>query len=154
MKKFIHEHYHFIIAATALFAYTIMGGLMNNISSLYLVPVSDTLGVSRTSVSLTQSIRSLATFGANLMFGVIYHKFGFRKLCSFGLLLMGLSFAGLASSQTVISYAVFSVLIGILTPSAIRPVFPSWSTNGSSPTVVWCWDLSRHPAGSAAAFFP
>ena len=113
MKKFIHEHYHFIIAATALFAYTIMGGLMNNISSLYLVPVSDTLGVSRTSVSLTQSIRSLATFGANLMFGVIYHKFGFRKLCSFGLLLMGLSFAGLASSQTVISYAIFSVLIGI-----------------------------------------
>ena len=113
MKKYIHEHYHIVIAVVALFAYTVFGGLMNNISSLYLVPVSETLGVSRTSVSLTSSIRSVCTFLANMMFGVVYGKFGFRKLCTLGFVVSGLSFAGLGSAQTVITYGIFCALIGI-----------------------------------------
>ena len=113
MKKYIHEHYHIVIAVVALFAYTVFGGLMNNISSLYLVPVSETLGVSRTSVSLTSSIRSVCTFLANMMFGVVYGKFGFRKLCTLGFVVCGLSFAGLGSAQTVITYGIFCALIGI-----------------------------------------
>ena len=113
MKKYIHEHYHWVIAIVALLAYTVFGGLMNNISSLYLVPVSETLGVSRTSVSLTSSIRSVCTFLANMMFGVIYGKFGFRKLCTAGLVICGLSFCGLGSAQTVITYGIFCALIGV-----------------------------------------
>lgn len=113
MKKYIHEHYHWVIAIVALLAYTVFGGLMNNISSLYLVPVSKTLGVSRTSVSLTSSIRSVCTFLANMMFGVIYGKFGFRKLCTAGLVICGLSFCGLGSAQTVITYGIFCSLIGV-----------------------------------------
>lgn len=113
MKKYIHEHYHIVIAVVALLAYTVFGGLMNNISSLYLVPVSETLGVSRTSVSLTSSIRSICTFLANMMFGVVYGKFGFRKLCTAGLVICGLAFCGLASAQTVITYGIFCALIGV-----------------------------------------
>lgn len=113
MKRYFHDHYHWVIAVVALFAYTIYGGLLNNISSLYLVPVSDTLQVTRTAVSLTSSLRSIGSFTTNLMFGVIYKRFGFRKMATVGLIVVGLAFFGLASAQTVFAYAIFSLLIGL-----------------------------------------
>ena len=113
MKKAIHNNYHWVVAFVALLAYTIYGGLLNNISSLYLVPVSETLQVSRTTISLTSSLRSIGSFTTNLMFGVIYKRFGFRKMATVGLIVIGLAFCGLASAQTVFSYAIFDLLIGL-----------------------------------------
>ena len=114
MRKYLHEHYHWVIALVALLSYTVFGGLMNNISSLYLVPVSQSLGVSRTSVSLTSSLRSVCNFCVNMVFGLIYSKFGFRKLCTAGLAICGLAFCGLGSAQSVISYGFFCAMIGIV----------------------------------------
>ena len=113
MKAFFHKNYHWVIAAVALLAYTIYGGILNNISSLYLVPVSETLGVSRTAISLTGSLRSIGSFCTNLIFGLVYRKFGFRKLASVGMLIIAGAFFGLASAQTVASYAIFNLLIGL-----------------------------------------
>jgi len=104
--------------------------MTNNMVSLYLKPVSEGLGVSRTSVSFTSSVRSVGTFLSNLSFGLVYRKFGFRKLAAAGILLIGLAFCGMASSQTVLAYGIFCFLVGIseaaISTAAISKAVSEW----------------------------
>lgn len=113
MKAFLRKNYCWVIALVALLGYALRAGITNNLNSLYLIPVSDSLGVSRTAFSLTVSIRSVGTFLSNMAFGLVYRKLGFRKLAALGLAVMGLSIFGLASAQTIIAYAVFFLLLGL-----------------------------------------
>lgn len=113
MKRFVHDNYYWVVAVVALFCYTIYGGILNNTASLYLIPVSEGLGVSRTAVSLTNSLRSVGAFFSNLIFGFVYKKFGFRKLATVGLIVVGLAFFGYASAQTVFAYGLCSVMLGL-----------------------------------------
>ncbi len=112
MKAFLRKNYCWIIAATVLIAYAIRAGLTNNLNSLFLVPVSEGLHAKRTVVSFSTSLRSIGIFVSNLFFGVVYGKLGFRKLASCGLLVMGLACIGMASSQTVLAYCLFAMLLG------------------------------------------
>ena len=113
MKRYIHEHYHWIIAAVALLAFMVYGGIVNNVNSLYLVPVSESLNVSRTAFSFSSSARGIAAFVTNFSLGFLYKKFGYRKLASIGLAIIGLAFLGYASAKTVTAYIFSSVFVGL-----------------------------------------
>ena len=130
MKTFLRKNYCWVIAITVLLCYALRAGLTNNLNTLYLVPVSEGLHASRTSVSLAASLRSTGTFLSNAAFGLVYRKFGFRKLASCGLLVMGLAFFGLASSTTVLSYCLFAMLLGLFeatySTAAISKLVGEW----------------------------
>ena len=130
MKSFLRKNYCWVVAVCVLLCYALRAGLTNNLNSLYLVPVSEGLNASRTSVSLASSLRSIGTFLSNAAFGLVYKKFGFRKLAACGLLVMGLAFFGLASSTTVLSYCLFAMLLGLFeatySTAAISKLVGEW----------------------------
>lgn len=113
MGAFIKRHYHWIIAAVILMELAVYSGILNNVSSLHLIPVTTDLGISRGSFSLAFSLRSLAGFFSTLFSGVFFMRFGYRRLASIGLLTAAGSFVLLGSSQNVFMLGLASALIGL-----------------------------------------
>lgn len=79
MKSFFRNHYHWIIMAVMLLQMGIHTGVANN-NGLFLLPVCQTLEISRSSFSLMLSLRSLTSFLVILFSGSLIKRFGYRKL--------------------------------------------------------------------------
>ena len=47
MKAVMKRHYHWVIALIVLLEMFVYVGILNNINGLYVIPVSETLGISR-----------------------------------------------------------------------------------------------------------
>lgn len=90
MKEDIRKNYHFVIAAVALLEMLVWGGICNNTNALYVIPVSEDLNVSRGSFSLAMSLGSLTNCLSAPVTGMLLQKYGFRKLASGGLIVIGL----------------------------------------------------------------
>lgn len=98
MKEKLHKHYHWLVAAVALLSYIVYGGLTNNLSSMFILPVTEDLGISRSAYSLAISLRSMTTFLSCMGFGILYRKLGYRKLALIGFAGMAVFLAGMALS--------------------------------------------------------
>ncbi len=59
MKEKLHKHYHWLVAIVALLSYIVFGGLTNNINPMFILPVTEDLGISRSAFSLAVSFRAL-----------------------------------------------------------------------------------------------
>lgn len=116
MKQKIRANYHWVIALIALLEMTVYGGVCNNINSVFVIPVTQSLGVSRGSFSLIMSLNSLMGFLSTMVSGVLFLRFGYRKLVSFALLLGGVSLAVImGGSQNLAAMAAGVVLYGVST---------------------------------------
>ena len=109
----IKKHYHWIIVALILFEQAVHIGIINNISGLFIIPVTEDLGISRGSFSLAYSLRSLAGFFSTLFSGIFFAKYGYRKLCTLFLLITAGAYALLGSSHSVVMLAVALTLAGM-----------------------------------------
>lgn len=78
MPKFIKNHYHWVIAAILLLQLGIFGGAANNFTGLHMVPVTETLGISRTTFSLLGSFRAVVSIGSTLLSGMLIMRLGYR----------------------------------------------------------------------------
>ena len=85
MKSKIRANYHWIIAFAVLLEMLIYGGVTNNLNGLYIIPVTETLQVSRSGFSLAMTMKMVAMFGFGMVSSVLFLKFGFRKLATLGL---------------------------------------------------------------------
>ena len=111
--KGLRKHYHWAIAFVVLIELAIFSGILNNIISLHLIPVTEDLGISRGDFSLAFSIRPLVGFFATLFSGVLLVKLGFRKAVSIFLIFAGIGFVILGSSQNVAMLAIASAIMGV-----------------------------------------
>ena len=112
MKRFVRQNYYWLIALVILIQLTVYGGILNNFG-LYLLPISETLQVSRSSVSLAFSIRSLGAFFSNLFLGAALHRFGYRKASFFGLLGAAAALMLYGSSQSVGMMCLAATVLGL-----------------------------------------
>ena len=96
LKKRLLDNYHWIIAGVTLLMLFIYGGAANNFSSLHIIPVSEALGISRTTFSLIFSIKSIMSMLASYFSGTILKKFGFRATASTFLLISAVSYVALS----------------------------------------------------------
>ena len=110
---FIKRHYCWIIVTVILLELAVYSGILNNISSLHLIPVTTEQGMSRGSFSLAMSVRSLTGFFSTLLSGILFRKFGHRKLATVFLLIAGGAFVLLGWSQNVMMLAVACGVIGL-----------------------------------------
>lgn len=101
------------LTLTAFAVYFVTVGLGNNRDSLFLLPVSETLGVSRTVFSFSSSISHLTAFLISLFFGVFYRKFGYRKFCGCALLLTASAYFLLSRSNSIFMIYLGTAMIGI-----------------------------------------
>lgn len=115
LKKRLLDNYHWIIAAVTLLMLFIYGGAANNFSSLHIIPVSEALGISRTTFSLIFSIKSIMSMLASYFSGAILKKFGFRATASAFLLIAALSYVALALMNTTWIFVVVCFAMGAAT---------------------------------------
>lgn len=113
MKGLLKRHYHWIIAGIALLDMFVYVGIINNITGLYLVPVTESLGISRASFSLAFSVRSIVGAVAVILSGPVVRKLGFRRTAPVALVLASIAFVNLSLCKNLPMLFVSTVLIGV-----------------------------------------
>ena len=88
-------------------------GLCNAPKSLYVQPVTQALGISRSAYSITDSCRFAATAVMNLFFGVLVARFGPRKLIAAGFTCAVTALVLFSVAETVWVFYVGGVLLGL-----------------------------------------
>lgn len=91
----------------------VYGGILNNFSSVFVIPVTEGLGISRGSFSLAVSMKDLVSFLAIMLTGTLLLHFSYRKLVLAGLVSASLSLLLFSFSQNVIVCALASAMLGI-----------------------------------------
>lgn len=113
MKLGLKKHYYWVIAAVALLQMLIYGGAVNNFSGYHMIPVTQTLEISRTLFSLAESTRSVVAVFSTMLSGAITHRFGYRKVTSAALLLASVAYVLFACVQSYWMLLLGCVMMGM-----------------------------------------
>ena len=92
MKGGFRKHYYWVIAAVALLQMLIYGGAVNNFSGYHMIPITQTLEISRTMFSLAESARSVVGVFSTMFSGLITRRFGYRNVTSAALLTASIAY--------------------------------------------------------------
>lgn len=87
-------------------------GISSGTKSLYLAPITQALGISRSMYSLNDSVRHISTAIVNLFFGTLIYKFGVRKMIAVGFILQLASILTYAYATNVVMLCVAGCLLG------------------------------------------
>ena len=132
-----------IIMLCFLMVFICLGFCSSN-RSLYLAPITEALDMKRSTYSLSDSFRYIATAVVNLFFGTLVSKYGTKKL-------IGAGFISLIASSLVYAYTdnVFMFYIG----SIMLGVGLSWTTTTMVGCVVnkWCKEKQGTIMGAVLA---
>lgn len=113
MRAKIKANYHWLIAAIALLVMFVCGGIGNSLNGVILIPVTESLEITRGEYSRAMIATSISGVVLNLFSGTLLLKFGYRKLI-IGALVVAAGGALLASaSQTLPVLCVAGVLNGM-----------------------------------------
>lgn len=126
----IKKNYHWIVAAVILLEMGVYLGLHNNLTSLYIIPITEELGVSRGSFSLAYSTRNLFSFLSTLISGIFLIKFGYRRLAAIALLVVAGTYALLGSAQNVfilgLACSIMGLCDGLCSTAAASRMVNTW----------------------------
>ncbi|MBR5307645.1 MAG: MFS transporter [Clostridia bacterium] len=132
-----------IIGLCFLMVFTCLG-FCSSPKSLFIVPVTESLGIDRSTYSWNDSCRYIATSVINIFFGSLLHRFGPRKLIAAG-------FASLAISSLLYAVAenVFTIYLG----GCLLGIGLSWTTTTMVGSVVnrWCFEKKGTIMGAILA---
>lgn len=109
MKK----NYHWLIAAVLLLQLFLIGGIYNNLSNLFIIPVTESLEIARSKFALAVSMKGLAAFVSTFISGSLLQRYGFRKMVIFFMITSGIGLAVLAISDNVMTLCLGMALLGI-----------------------------------------
>ena len=130
MKENIKKHYHWIIAVVMLLELAVIGGLANNYNGLFILPITEELGINRASYSLACCLKYLCSFVGTLFSGVLFLRWGNKKPLLLGLLLNGTGFAILPLSNNIFMLALGNILMGfgdaLCCTAAVSRVVSAW----------------------------
>lgn len=113
MKDAIRRHYYWVIAAVTFCEMTVFGGVLNNFSGLFLLPISQTLEVSRGLCASALSVASFTGFLSNVLSGSLFRRFGHRRLVTLGLLMAAFGLTLLALGQNLWMIGLGAALVGL-----------------------------------------
>lgn len=113
MLQWIKKHYHWVIVFVMMLETSVYGGLANNLSSIYIIPVTEDLSISRADYSLAVSMRTMVIFFAVALSGPVFLKFGVKKPIIAGLSATCIGYAMLIFSNTPLLIAVSCSIIGL-----------------------------------------
>ena len=122
-----------IVVLSALMVCLVLG-FCNSPKSLYVQPVTEALGISRSMYSITDSCRFAATAIVNLFFGTLVVRFGPRKLIAAGFTCAIAALLLFSVAESVWVFYVGGVLLGL----AI-----AWTTTTMVGYVVNLWCKER-----------
>lgn len=111
MKRFFRQHYHWIIAALAFFEIIVFGGLSNSVN-VFIIPVCESLGVTRGSYSLAVMPYIIACVIANMFSGALLQRFGYKKTVLAGLAATATAHILMPFSQNLLFFGAVRILFG------------------------------------------
>lgn len=119
-KKF---EYKWIIAVGCTLVMAVTHAVVNNSISLFMKPVSDQMGFSRTEFALCNTITALTSMVSSLGWGYLYSKFKPKPLHLISAIGLSLSFFTLSHSRLLIHFYVSSFFLGVFfSGAALLPV--------------------------------
>lgn len=130
MFNWLKKHYYWVIVIVMMLQTTIYGGIANTLASIYTIPVTTELGMSRADFSLAVSMRTFVIFLGTTFSGPVFHRFGVKKPLVFGLVTMSIGYAMLSVSEAFLPMALSSSLTGLgevfVATAAISRVVNTW----------------------------
>ena len=130
MFNWLKKHYHWIIVIVMMLQTTIYGGLANTLASIYTIPVTTELGMTRANFSLAISMRPLILFLGTTFSGPVFQRFGVKKPLLFGLFTLVVGYALLSVCEAFVPIALSCALIGFgesfVGTAAISRVVNTW----------------------------
>lgn len=105
-------HYKWVILFTCFLMVFVCLGISSGTKSLYLAPITQALGISRSMYSLNDSIRHISTAIVNLFFGTLIYKFGIKKMIAVGFILQLASTLAYAYAQDIVMLCIAGCLLG------------------------------------------
>lgn len=113
MITWLKSRYYWVIVIVMMLVFCAYGGLANNLSSIYIIPVTTDLGMARADFAFAISVRSMTLFLFMSISSIAFQRFGVKKPILAGLGMMMLGYGLLAVSNSVLSIAVVSALLGV-----------------------------------------
>lgn len=111
--KFLKKHYFWIIAAVVLIQQMVSGGINNNLPSLFLVPVTQHLGISRGEYSLAYSLKGVSALISTGLSGGLLMRFGYRRSAMASLVMAIAGMVILSSCDNGFVFALGSIVLGL-----------------------------------------
>ena len=113
MRSLIKGHYHWIIAMIVLLEMFSYVGILNNINGLYVIPVSEALGITRGDYSLAFSAKALAGALSVVLSGPLLRRYGYRKMASGFLAVATAAFFVLCTCRNLVMLYLGAIMIGV-----------------------------------------
>lgn len=132
MIAWCKKHYHWVIAAILLIQLGIFGGAANNFTGLHMVPVTESLGISRTTFSLLGSFRAIVSIGSTLMSGMLIMRLGYRFSLTACLFLGACSYVIYGFADNIYIWIIGDILYGLC-------VGLCSSSGVGAPRVITAW---------------
>lgn len=127
--KALKRHYHWVIALIVFIEMIIYGGFLNA-GSVFIVPITESLGLNRGDYSLALIPRGIVGFFSTLVTGFLFHKFGYRKCAIVSLLTFTAGLVLLAAAQDLtvigISNGILGLSYGVCTTAGAVRIMKSW----------------------------
>ena len=124
--------YKWVIAVLSFFLILTAVGFMSTPRSLFIVPITEALGISRTAYSLNDTARYVSGAVVNLFFGVLVARFGAKKLALAGFLTLCASALCYTLADNVVVLCLGGFLLGVggswTSTSIISYVINHWFT--------------------------
>lgn len=113
MRSLIKGHYHWIIAMIVLLEMFSYVGILNNINGLYVIPVSEALGITRGDYSLAFSAKALAGALSVVLSGPLLRRYVYRKMASGFLAVATAAFFVLCTCRNLVMLYLGAIMIGV-----------------------------------------
>ena len=129
MIRLIKKNYHWVIALLVFFEMIVYGGLINS-ASVFVLPICTDLEISTTAFSVATMPYTIACCLGTSITGLLFSRFGFKKMAMLSLAITALSLFLTAFANTVYMYAFCRFLFGVgygccYTAATVR-IIQSW----------------------------
>ena len=149
MQK-IKKHYHWVIVAVVLLQLIVCGGVNNNLS-IFTIPVTEGLGISRSTYSLALGLKGITSFLGTLFSGALLLHFGYRKpvLTCMVIAMTGFGIMSLSENAAMLGIGcmVLGLADGICTTAGPARIVSVWFHKHQG-TVLGCVNSATGLGGS------
>lgn len=130
MNRFKSVYYGWFVVAAGLGIMAVGWGSLYNCSGLFLQPVGDDLGFTRSQISATMTIRSLVHMLAAFQSGRIYRRFNMLRLMKLSSIVLVTSFFTYSLATTLFQFylisAVSSLALSLITVVPLSIILSNW----------------------------
>ncbi len=128
-SKIMLDYSWIIVFISALMVFTVIG-FCSSARSVYVVPICEALGISRSTFSISDSCRFITTAVVNIFFGALIARFGAKKLILAGFISLIISMLIYSYSTNIYGFYIGSVFLGIgyswTTTTMVGAIVNSW----------------------------